>query len=191
MSVEDSAGTDSAALFTWIPNPNVGEGPPTDLGHSSLQIGGLYVSFWPEMDSLIGVLIQPGHPRGQRNPRSYLDECDPDGPFMRRPPEFVDRLEGLSFERMRARWNELADSPYDPRTANCSHLALEVIRAGVPPVVAAELDPGSAPEPAAEDVWARIRSLLAAPFTDCTPEKLRALVLQVLEAENLKSPLGP
>ncbi len=191
MNRNDAFEPVSVELYTWIPDPAFGGesgGPPADLGHSAMQAGALYVSFWPELDSLVGRLIHAQHPREKRCPESHAEECDPEGPYMRRPPEFVDRLEGLSLPPMRVRWEGLRESDYDVRTANCSHVALEVLRAGVPPEIAPILDPREAPTPEDDGIWSKIRALLSAPFTDCIPEKLRSLVREMLAAENLKSP---
>lgn len=176
----------SVALHTWIPEgpgDDAREGPPGDLGHSALQVGDLYVSFWPDMDSLVGHIIGFFHKRDDRNPATYVIECDPNGPYMRRPADFTDTIFDFEEEPMRRRWEELRSEPYEFGTRNCSHVCLEVLRAGLPPQQRAELSPDNVTLDDAEDSWAAARLVLAAPLTDCIPESLRALALKLPGAQ--------
>lgn len=189
--MSDSGETVTATLYTWIPDPErpgIKGFPPADLGHSALQAGDLYVSYWPELDHWLSRLVHPLHPRAVRNPSSLEEESDPEGPYMRRPPEFVDRIEGLSLKRMREAWETVQDSPYDVNHRNCSHGVLEVLRAGAPEEARDDLDPEDLPPPAGDGIWSKLRALIFRPFTDCVPEQLRAGVLETLEAETVSEP---
>jgi hypothetical protein len=180
----------TATLYTWIPDPDYpGEKalPLADLGHSALQVDDLYVSYWPELDHPISRLTQHLHPRQVRNPASLEEEIDPNGPYMRRPPEFIDRVEGLSPADMRECWSRLKDAPYDVNHRNCSHGVLEVLKAGAPPEARGDLDPDLAPAPDSDGIWSKLRAILFRPFTDCIPEKLRAVVLDALDTETVKA----
>jgi hypothetical protein len=187
----ESSDTVTVTLYTWIPDPDYpGEKafPLADLGHSALQVGDLYVSYWPELDHPISRLTQHLHPRTVRNPASLAEEIDPSGPYMRRPPEFVDLVEGLSLAAMRECWQTVQDSPYDVNDRNCSHGVLEVLKAGAPAEVVDDLDPDRAPLPNSDGIWSKLRAIVFRPFTDCIPEKLRAVVIEALEVETVKEP---
>lgn len=189
--MSDSGETVTATLYTWVPDPEkpgAGGFPPADLGHSALQAGDLYVSYWPELDHWVSRLVHTLHPRTVRNPSSLEEESDPSGPYMRRPPELVDRIEGLSLDRMRAEWETVCESPYDVNHRNCSHGVLEVLRAGAPADTRDEFDLDHLPAPEGDGIWSKLRALLFRPFTDCIPEQLRALVLETLESETVKEP---
>ena len=62
-------------LYTWKPKSDAPGGPHVtmmpDFGHSSLQIGEVYASFWPEETSLIGRVVSLLRPRKERLPRPH------------------------------------------------------------------------------------------------------------------------
>lgn len=180
-------------LYTWIPKPveAVEAGALPDLGHSALQVDDTYVSFWPEVDSVVGQVTSALKPRPYRNPRTYREESDPHAPFLQRAADYVDEISGAAAPPMLAAWKELHDAPYDFRTRNCSHVVRSVLRAGLTAATCEQLDrlqsqgePKDAAGNPLEEVCRAIREVLAAPITGCTPEEVRAEV-QELQREGV------
>src|SRR6478672_7418362 len=91
-------------LYLWKPTrlaDVVREGIMPDLGHASIEVvdertgDATYISYWPEIESLIGEVTQAFKHRKKRNPDSYAQESDPDDAYMQRPGEAHTTLYGL------------------------------------------------------------------------------------------------
>jgi hypothetical protein len=115
-------------LCTWFPSTPlevIETLLPPDLGHSALIVadengGETYISYWPEPDTLVGMITHHFIPPPSRDPQSYDEEIDRDGHYMCRPAEQFDEIEGLDERRIVAGWQTLKDSHYDIRHWNCS-----------------------------------------------------------------------
>lgn len=173
-------------LHVWSPKPveAVREGLLPDLGHAAVEFGNVYASFWPEIKSLTGVLIGVFKARTTRNPASYAVETEYALPYMQRAADYSDSADGFDEATMLSRWRELEDQSYDFATRNCSHVVLELLRAGLPEGLREQLGAIDSPTiQVAEDVdpvesaLQQARMVVAAPLTSCTPEKVRAMFL--------------
>jgi hypothetical protein len=155
-------------LYTWLPDPAAPlKGHAPDLGHSSLEVGDLYISFWPEKNSLTGMLTTLIKGRSSRQPTSYEEEIRPENGFMQRPADFADGLPELDEMTIAARWQELQDTDFDANSYNCSHLNRDLLASALPPALASRL-----PE------LCEKREHL--PLTTCTPGGLRSAILELL-----------
>ncbi|BDI29459.1 hypothetical protein CCAX7_15100 [Capsulimonas corticalis] len=128
-------------LYTWLPTPVtvvLEAHIPPDIGHSALDIthedgSSTYVSFWPEVDGLIGRLTYPVKPRTIRNPVSYEIESDRTQPYMQRKADFEDTVVGLDKLRIAAGWQSVQDLPYDLKRWNCSNVVRLLILTSMDP----------------------------------------------------------
>lgn len=155
-------------LYTWSPDPTAPvKGYAPDLGHSSLQVGDAYASFWPQDDSLVGTIVSLIKHRVARQPASYAEEIERENGFMQRPADFTDGLVGLDEANILARWEELRNAKFDPNSYNCSHVTRDLLEAGLSPTLRPRL-----PE--------LCRKREHVPLTDCTPLGLRSAILELL-----------
>ena len=121
-------------LYTWAPDPAAPiAGHSPDLGHTSLQVDSVYASFWPQKDSLVGAIVSLLTHRTRRQPGSYPEEIQPENGFMQRPATHTDELTGLDEAKMLAQWEEVRNTDFDGNTHNCSHVARDLLAAGLPP----------------------------------------------------------
>jgi hypothetical protein len=67
-------------LYIWKPTKAsevLGEGLMPDFGHAAMEVvdeatgRATYMSFWPELESLVGVATRPWKRREKRNPSTY------------------------------------------------------------------------------------------------------------------------
>lgn len=157
-------------LHTWGPDPTAPlKGHSPDLGHSALQIGETYASFWPQNDSLVGTLVSLIKRRTARQPVTYAEEIEPEKGFMQRPSDFRDRLMELNEAAMLARWKELERSEWDANSYNCSHVARDLLAVGLSPALGSQLEALSEKH---EHV----------PLTNCTPLGLHNAIVELLAA---------
>jgi hypothetical protein len=128
-------------LYTWLPTPPkvvlAGHIPP-DIGHSAVNVAHsdgsqTYISFWPEMDGVIGHLTHPVKPRTVRNPTSYEIESNRNQPYMQRKADFVDSIDSLEEWRIAAGWFSIEDLPYDLTRWNCSNVTRLLILTSMDP----------------------------------------------------------
>ncbi len=115
-------------LYTWLPSTPlemIAMRRLPDLGHSSLQVivsdgHETYISYWPELTGIIGMVTHHFHPPKQRDPSTIAEEIKADGDYMGRPPEERTEIEGLDETRIIKGWEVLRDSHYDLQHWNCS-----------------------------------------------------------------------
>ena len=165
-----------------------------DIGHSALEVtgedGGLraYASFWPERDSLIGIITQFWKHRQERNPASYSQEVDPQEGYMQRPADHADQVFGLDEDTVVRLWESLRDSEYDFLKWNCASLCKLLILASAPArddaakefaLSASEIARLSDPD----ELLAALRALATSPFIISHPEELRRLAEAYAVAE--------
>ena len=155
-------------LHTWLPDPAaLASGATPDLGHSSLQVGAVYVSFWPEQSSLVGQIVSLLKGRHARQPESYAEEIEPKNGFMQRAAAFSDPLPGVNETVAIERWRELQDTHFDANSYNCSHLTRDVLDAALPPALRGQLS-------------TLCEKKEHVPAVTCTPASLRAAILELL-----------
>lgn len=180
-------------LYTWAPTAPVTilqPGVSPDIGHSSMWVrnaetgdAGVYMSFWPEKESLIGVITQLWKPRETRNPVSYAQEIDPNSGFMRRPADHTSELEGLDEVRVLHLWERFGESRYDFLKWNCSSVCRLLLLSATPPKLREAMRSAmacSVEEVAQmwetgerEDIAERLRYLSTSAFIDCRPDDLK------------------
>jgi hypothetical protein len=178
-------------LYTWVPKPveALQAGSAPDLGHTALQAGDTYASFWPELDSLIGRVTSALCPREVRSPNSYAEETAPEQPYMSRPADHSEIFDGFNEAAMARRWGEVAEDAYDFAKRNCSHVGLELIQAGLAAEAAEQLQEtdclkeqlAKSGDGLLEDAFRVARHVLAKPIFDFTPETLRMAMLNLAE----------
>ena len=120
-------------VYTWLPAAPItilAEGIMPDLGHSSLLVHDdsgvlpdVYVSFWPEMESVLRRVINLWKNRTRRYPASYAEESNSEAGFMQRPADFIVPLDGLREDRIRRGWELLKDSDFDAASWNCANVS--------------------------------------------------------------------
>lgn len=191
-------------LYTWAPVSPVTllqPGVSPDIGHSAIEVRGgsaasedssVYMSFWPELESLIGVVTQLWKPRTVRNPASYAQEIDPDDGYMQRLADNVTELDGLDEEKMRHLWERFGESKYDFLKWNCSSVCRLLLLSATPPhlreamraAMACSLEDVAQLWGAGEmaDVAERLRYLSTSAFIDCRPDDLKRAAAAYLEA---------
>ncbi len=188
-------------LYTWAPTTAeaVVEGTVTpDLGHAGLEVvegdgqPRAYASFWPEQDSLIGRITQLWKPRSVRNPESYAQETDPDGPYMQRVADHVDTFEGLDEDKIVDLWQKLRVSAYDFLHWNCASVCKLLLLSAVPSHIHPALqeagyDPKDVVRLAHEEERTEaLKNLAVSPIIHSHPEELRRIAEAYLAAH--KSP---
>lgn len=170
------------------------EGVMPDLGHVSLEVvddttglADAYVSYWPEVDSLIGTTTHTFKPRQNRNAASYAQDSNPDDGFMQRPADFTISLHGLDEKKIATEWSYLYDSTYDFRHWNCSSMVKSLLLramssdgyARVAPVADCDNDT-LADVTDGPDLLSRLRKTLISSVVECRPDD----VLRVAAAYN-------
>jgi hypothetical protein len=160
-----------------------------DLGHAALEVVDaegkslVYVSFWPEMESIVGQAIQPFKKRQARNPESYDVEADPDGGYMQRHADYLEPILGLEEGRILRDWAELGDAKYDLTSWNCSNVCKLLLLRAMPPEDARLM--GDKLAMVVEDLKElddqvemahALRYLATSSFVDCRPEDVLCLV---------------
>ncbi|HEY3330423.1 MAG TPA: hypothetical protein VGK19_10410 [Capsulimonadaceae bacterium] len=178
-------------LYTWLPTaPSavIEHGIPPDIGHSSLFVehddgAETYISFWPEMEGLVGRLTYSFKPRTIRNAVSLEQESDPNGPYMQRPPDFSDSADGLDEDRMVAAWQSMLDLPYDLKRWNCSNVTRLLLLIAIDPrqlgpvLKASEFNIESLQAENPEGFFPAVMLEFAAmALFDCNPSDVRRLV---------------
>jgi hypothetical protein len=180
-------------IYLWKPTSLtdvVGAGIMPDLGHASLEVVdeatgvATYISYWPEIDSLLGEVTQAFKHRKKRNPSSYAQDSDPDDGYLQRPADAHGTLRGLDERRILSDWRSLQDSKYDTLKWNCSSLCKYLLLAAMPREDYARVAPlANCSDEDAEDVGGggaileRIGRLSLSTFVDCTPEDVFHIAL--------------
>ena len=139
-----------------------------------------YISFWPEIESLIGQVTQLFKPRPARHPATYADEIAADGGYMRRPADYSVTLTGIDDATIVRLWAELAESQYDFLHWNCSNVCKFLLLSAIPVGSRAALVEamGLCPDEtncidSADTVLEKLRFLSTSAFIDCRPEDLK------------------
>lgn len=160
-----------------------------DLGHAALEVVDtegqplVYVSFWPEMESVVGQALQPFKKRQVRNPEQYDLEADTDGGYMQRHADYLETIIGLDEARIQRDWTELRDAKYDLTSWNCSNVCKLLLLRAMPPEIAREVGEKTAVQ--VEDLqnlqgevemFHALRYLATSSFVDCRPEDVLRLV---------------
>jgi hypothetical protein len=161
-----------------------------DLGHASLEVVAeqtgdvTYMSYWPEIESLLGEVTQAFKHRQHRNPVSYDQESDPNDSYMQRPPEAHTTLYGLDKRRILNDWAALQDSKYDALRWNCSSVCKYLLLAAMSKDDYIRVAPlANCSDEDAENVGGsaalleRIGQLSLSRFVDCTPEDVFRIAL--------------
>jgi len=154
-----------------------------DFGHVALEIPtamGVYVSYWPELDSLLGLATHPFKPRTLRNPASHQIEVDYDGFYMQREPTVTIPLYGLNVERISRDWQRLSDTPYDPIRWNCAGVSKYLLLAAMRPAAREEVEQSltNSDRDVLKDegyILARVGVLISSRFVECAPDDIRCL----------------
>ena len=161
-----------------------------DFGHASLEVvdersgDTTYISYWPEIESLIGEVTQAFKHRKRRHPVSYAQESDQEDGYMQRPAEAHATLHGLDERRVLTDWVSLQDSKYDAFKWNCSSLCKYLLLASMSKADYARVAPvANCSDEDAENVTSsaaildRISKLSLSKFVDCTPEDVFRMAL--------------
>ena len=163
-----------------------------DLGHSSLLVhddsGALedvYVSFWPEMESLLRRVINLWKNRKTRFPASYAEEIDEKAGFMQRPADFVVPLEGLREDRIRHGWSQLKDSDFEVASWNCANVSECLLIAsmererykGIQDAVECTLADLDKSEMDSNEMGGVLRYLATSELSACLPEEVHRLAV--------------
>jgi hypothetical protein len=180
-------------VYLWKPTSLaevVGARILPDLGHASLEVvdeatgDATYVSYWPEIESLIGEVTQVFKHRKRRHPASYAQESDPDDGYMQRPAEAHETLRGLDEGRILNDWVSLQDSKFDALTWNCSSLCKYLLLAAMSKEDYARVAPlADCSDEDTEDVTGgaalldRVGRLSLSNFAECTPEDVFRMAL--------------
>jgi hypothetical protein len=171
-----------------------------DLGHASLEVvdertgDATYISYWPEIESLIGEVTQVFKHRKHRNPASYAQESDPNDAYLQRPDDDHETLRGLDEARIVNDWQSLQDSKYDMLRWNCSSLVKYLLLAAmskpdytrIAPLTHCS-DEDTENVTGSEALLERVGQLSLSKFVDCTPEDMYRIGL----AYNGKIDIGP
>jgi hypothetical protein len=187
-------------LYTWVPmTPDkvLGQTLAPDVGHSALEVlgdghgSGVYASFWPERDSLIGRITQIWKDRPARSPFSYAQETDPEGGYMQRPADHVDEIAGLDETLIVRLWQQLKDSEYDFLRWNCASVCKLLLLSAIPAPLRSRLEvlqnfdaERVARASTVTELQAVMQDLSASPLIDSHPADLRRLAEAYLEAAN-------
>lgn len=188
-------------LYIWKPTTVetvVEQGIVPDVGHAAMGVWAdngearAYVSFWPETESVIGVVSQLWKPRTTRHPLSYAQESATDEAFMQRPADYEVSLEGLNEEVIVRLWQELAESKYDFLQWNCSNVCKFLLVCGVPLPYRTQMQEAMALCPddftcidSEDSTLEKLRFLSTSPFIDCRPEDLKRAADVYLTAAQL------
>lgn len=191
-------------IFIWRPTSvamMVEHGIVPDLGHAAIQVTEgpetlAYVSFWPEIESVLGQVTLFFKPRDTRHPSSYLQECDPMDGFMQRPADYIDTVPHLDEGNIIRGWQRLKTAGYDFLQWNCSNVVkFLIIRAmsmedqdklrqfiGSSENILDEIngdtddDDSLDSEESLLSLTTRLRKLALTDFIECIPEDLIGLV---------------
>lgn len=178
-------------IYVWKPLPlleAVDNHVIPDLGHASLEVLSadgkplLYASFWPEIHTPVGELLQPFKPRTDRHPENYAMESDPEGPYMQRHAENVEPVLGLDEEVIIREWPMIRDATYDLTSWNCSNVCKLLFFRALTNDQAARIAETLqvSPEEMAqifggEDFWSVLGYLTTREFVDCRPDDILRL----------------
>jgi hypothetical protein len=180
-------------LYIWKPTKAsevLGEGLMPDFGHAAMEVvdeatgRATYMSFWPELESLVGVATRPWKRREKRNPSTYEEESDPEAGFMQRPADAIETLHGLNEARILREWQRLQDSEFHVRSWNCSNVSKYLLIRSMPPEDYARIaDAASCTMEdmnqirADDELQEVLRHLASASFIDCRPEDVLRMVI--------------
>jgi hypothetical protein len=129
-------------LYIWKPtrvSEVLTEGIMPDFGHAALEVVNeatgqtTYMSFWPELESLVGFATRPWKHRATRHPSSYAEETEPEAGFMQRPADFIETLHGLNERHILAAWAMIRDDEYHLRSWNCSNVSKYLLISAMTP----------------------------------------------------------
>jgi len=180
-------------LYTWKPttlSDVVDAHIMPDLGHASLEVvdertgDATYISYWPEIESVVGEVTQIFKHRTHRNPDSYALESDPEGAYMQRPAEAHTTLHDLDEARLLSDWQSLQDSTFDVLRWNCSSLCKYLLLAAmskedytrIAPLTHCS-DEDTQNVTGGSVLLERVGRLSLSKFVDCTPDDIHRLAL--------------
>ena len=157
-----------------------------DVGHAAMEVTAengatqAYISFWPELESAVGVISQLWKPRTVRHPISYDIETDHEAGYMQRPTDYAVYLVGMRDDVIVRLWQELSESTYDFLTWNCSNVCKFLLLSAVPPECRVAMQEAMALCPddincidSADSTLEKLRFLSTSTFIDCRPEDLK------------------
>jgi len=174
---------DPAGLVTAL---EVGIAP--DFGHAAMEVISegdktTYVSYWPEMDTPVGQVMQLIKTRSKRHPDSFSEEIDTAAGFMEREPSFIGELQGIYEDKIRILWEDIKVSEYDFFTWNCSNVCKFLILSAMDENYHDEMLGAAVCTPedlltvaSADDLVVRLRILATSSFIDCRPDDLHRMV---------------
>lgn len=163
-----------------------------DMGHSSLLVhddsGALeevYISFWPEMESVLRRVINLWKNRTIRYPASYAEESNSEAGFMQRPADFIVPLDGLREDRIRRGWELLKNSDFDVTSWNCANVSQCLLIAamerecdeGIQDAVECKLADLETSQMDSDEMGGVLRYLAGSTLIGCCPEDVYRLVL--------------
>jgi len=101
---------------------------PTDVGHVSLQVGEVYMSFWPRDAAKAKADIKIGQTHAAAFPSSYKVDVRLEG----READSVTRLNRLNEDEMKSHWQRFKLKPdhYNMRKSNCSTVVAALLELG-------------------------------------------------------------
>jgi hypothetical protein len=175
-------------VYIWKPttlSTIVEAGIIPDFGHVAMQVTNektgenAYISFWPEMESLLGVALAPFKRRETRHPATYEIESDPEAGYMQRPADESCTLCGLDEARILREWPLIRDSEYHLRSWNCSNVAKFLIVSAMCEEDYARIEScaGCSVDDLrsirdGEDLRSKLEYLTTSAFIDCRPHDL-------------------
>jgi hypothetical protein len=144
---------------------------------------GVYISYWPEMDTPMGHVMQLVKSRAKRHPESYSEEIDPEAGFMEREASHIGELQGLNEELIKVLWPQLKSSEYDFFKWNCSSVCKFLILSAMDKRFHEQILAAAVCTPedlltveSTDDLVVRLRILATSPFIDCRPDDLHRMV---------------
>ena len=165
-----------------------------DLGHASLEIpaNGVYASYWPELNSLLGAATYPFKSRTERNPPAFSVETDRADHYMQRPPSMTLTLDGLDVARIARDWPRLSETKYDPSHWNCAGVCKYLLLAAMPSDIRPRVEAALSDSDCSSlndqgDLLERIASLISSKFASCAPEDVFQLAKTYSELSDGKT----
>ena len=178
-------------IYIWDPAGIVTAletGVAPDFGHAAMEVvsgdnDGVYISYWPEMDTAMGQFMQLVKARAKRHPDSYAEEIDPTAGFMEREASHIGEIHGLREDLVKVLWQQLRSSEYDFFKWNCSSVCKFLILSAMDRSYNDEMLAAAICTPedlltveSADDLAIRLRILATSPFIDCRPDDLHRMV---------------
>ena len=180
---------DPAGLVTALQ-----EGVPLDLGHAAMEVISegdktTYVSYWPEMETPIGQVMQLIKSRTKRHPETLAEEIDAHAGFMEREPNFIGEVEGTNEDKIRILWEDIKVSDYDFFKWNCSNVCKFLILSAMDKRYHEQMLSAAVctaqdllTVESTDDLVVRLRILATSALIDCRPDDLHRMVVAYSEA---------